>query len=87
MQVIHPCLLWLIYILILSAITIEIISLDNVKARGGPVSKKKANLAYIEFQPVIELLLFTESQNLLYDENMACQTSGVLLIPIQNIGG
>ena len=31
MQLINPCLLWLIYILRLSAITIEIISLDNVK--------------------------------------------------------
>ena len=39
--------------------------IDNreVKARGG-VWGKKTSLAYIKVQPAIELLLFTESQNL-----------------------
>ena len=34
-----------------------------VKARGGS-GVKKTSLAYIKVQPVMELLLFTESQNL-----------------------
>ena len=52
-------------------------------ARGGS-GVKKTSLAYIKVQLVIELLLFTELQNIfVYDENMACQSSGVLHIPIQ----
>ena len=58
----------------------------SVKARGGS-GVKKTSLAYIKVQPVMELLLFTESQNLYYDENIAHQISGVLLGPIQNIEG
>ena len=35
----------------------------------------------------MELLLFTESQIFVYEENMARQSSGVLLGPIKNLGG
>ena len=42
-----------------------------LKAKGG-VRGQKTSFAYIKVEPVIELLLFSESQN--------------LLIPIQNIG-
>ena len=34
------------------------------KARGGGQGGQKTSLAYIKVQPVMELLLFTESQNL-----------------------
>ena len=34
-----------------------------IKARGG-MRGQKTSLAYIKVQPVMELLLFTESQNL-----------------------
>ena len=56
-------------------------SITYVKARGGGSGVKITSLAYIKVQPVMELRLFTESQNLRYDENMALQSLGVLLGP------
>ena len=53
---------------------------------GGGAGINKNNLAYVKVQPVMELPLFTELQNLRYDENMVRQSLGVLLSPIQNIG-
>ena len=55
--------------------------------REGGSRVKKTSLVYIKVQPVVELLLFTDIKIFVYDKNMARQSSGVLLSPIQNIGG
>ena len=54
--------------------------------RRGP-GVKKTSLAYIKVKPVMELPFLWNCKILVYDENMARQSSVVLLGPIENIGG
>ena len=51
--------------------------------RGGPGSENKFGL----YQSPTCHGVTTFYGTAVYDENMACQSSGVLLSPIQNIGG
>ena len=59
---------------------------SNLRREGGS-GVKKTSLAYIKVQPVMELLLFTELQNLRLWRKYGASKFGVLLSPIQNIGG
>ena len=60
--------------------------MEPFKARGGS-GVKKTSLAYIKVQPVMELLLLQKRKIFVYDKNMGRQSLGVLLCPMQNIGG
>ena len=56
-----------------------------LRREGRGPGDQKTSLAYIKVQPVMELLLLRNRNIFVYD--MARQSSGVLLSPIQNIGG
>ena len=52
----------------------------------GVRGQKNTSLAYIKVQPVMELKLFTESQNLHLWQKYGASLFGVMLSPLQNKG-
>ena len=58
-----------------------------IKARGG-FGVKKNKFGLYQSPTCHRVNSFLQNRKIfVYVEKMACQTSGVLLIPIQNVGG